>query len=264
LRVLNIIPVRSSDNQVRDGVRRTWGDLHVVSSTKLKSLFLIGASTGNEEQDHLLEESHAFHDIIQVDIIDDYLNLSLKTLTALHWKQSRCPQVPWLLKSDGDVFMNPWAVSQVLKEAKKDFVCRVLRQRYVCRVTSKTCRDERWVMSRQDYPHDRYPPYCNGPAYALNQRAVSSIINKAATRETHFPMEDAYFTGVLAQGLHLHYYDLGTRMRLYHLSTPPHESLASGKALFVVDSYKNSQGKYTHDDLWEHLVASRNQSGVNN
>ncbi|XP_068234003.1 beta-1,3-galactosyltransferase 5-like [Palaemon carinicauda] len=258
LQTVNIIPVRASDRPERDSVRRTWGKKDVVESTKLKPLFLTGASKSSEEQQNLEKESQTFHDIIQIDIVDTYLNLTLKTLTAFHWKQARCQHVPWLLKSDADVFMNPWAVSRTLRHARKDFVCKVLRHRHVCRSVNKKCRDGRWVMSRETYPHDRYPPYCNGPAYAVNQNAVQKISVTASSRRTHFLMEDIYFTGILPQGLNLHYYDVGTLMCLYHLDSPPYDRLADDKALFVVDSFGKSGGKYTHDDLWQFINASRN------
>lgn len=257
IKVLNVVPVRPSNRQVRDEIRATLGSKDVVSLTQLKVLFLVGASETSEEQQNLEEESLKYHDLVQVDFVDAYLNLTLKTLTALHWKQSRCAQVPWLLKSDDDVFTNPWAVTETLMEAKKDLVCRVLTQKHVCRAVSRHCRHKSWVISRETYAHDKYPPYCNGPAYALNQRAVSEIINRAASRKTHFPMEDAYFTGVLTQGLHLRYNNIGSRMQLYNLQSPPYKSLASGKALFVVDFFKKGNGRYTRLDLWQHLIDSR-------
>ncbi|XP_064096439.1 beta-1,3-galactosyltransferase 1-like [Macrobrachium nipponense] len=257
LQVVNIIPVRVSDRPARDGVRRTWGLKEVVASTKLKPLFLIGASRSPEEQQSLERESQAFHDIIQIDVVDSYLNLTLKTLTALHWKQGQCQHVPWLLKSDADVFLHPWAVTKTLSWAKKDFVCKVLKQRHVCRSVNKKCRDGRWVMPREIYPHDRYPPYCNGPAYALSQRAVREVLNAASFRKMHFAMEDIYFTGILPQGLNLQYYDVGSQMCLYHLETPPYDRIANGNALFIVDSFGKSRGKYTHDDLWRFLNVSR-------
>ncbi|XP_037788645.1 beta-1,3-galactosyltransferase 2-like isoform X2 [Penaeus monodon] len=254
LLVLNMMPVSVGDAEARARVRRMWGAREVVASTRLRPLFLVGESRDAEQQRRLQDESEEYHDVIQVGFVDSYLNLTLKTLSALHWKHTRCRHVPWLLKSDADVFMNPWSVSETLQKATEDIVCRVLYARIVCR--PHTCKDKRWIIPPELYPHDHYPPYCNGPVYAVNQNFIQTVL-PAASAKNPFPMEDAYFTGILVQGTGLRYKDIAKRCQLYHLREPPHETIASGNMLFVVNPEEKSGRRYTLEDLWKRLKASR-------
>ncbi|XP_069979337.1 beta-1,3-galactosyltransferase 2 [Penaeus vannamei] len=254
LLVLNMMPVSVGDVESRARVRRMWGSREVVASTKLRPLFLVGESSDAEQQRRLQEESDEYHDVIQVGFVDSYLNLTLKTLSALHWKHTRCRHVPWLLKSDADVFVSPWSVSEVLQKATEDIVCRVLYARIVCR--PHNCKDKRWIIPPELYPHDHYPPYCNGPAYAVSQKFIQKVL-PAASAKNPFPMEDAYFTGILVQGTGLRYQDIAKRCQLYHLREPPHDAIASGRMLFVVNPEEKSGRRYTLEDLWKRLKATR-------
>ncbi|XP_037774320.1 lactosylceramide 1,3-N-acetyl-beta-D-glucosaminyltransferase-like, partial [Penaeus monodon] len=224
LLVLNMMPVSVGDAEARARVRRMWGAREVVASTRLRPLFLVGESRDAEQQRRLQDESDEYHDVIQVGFVDSYLNLTLKTLSALHWKHTRCRHVPWLLKSDADVFMNPWSVSETLQKATEDIVCRVLYARIVCR--PHTCKDKRWIIPPELYPHDHYPPYCNGPVYAVNQNFIQTVL-PAASAKNPFPMEDAYFTGILVQGTGLRYKDIAKRCQLYHLREPSPQTIAT-------------------------------------
>ncbi|XP_042874649.1 beta-1,3-galactosyltransferase 2-like [Penaeus japonicus] len=254
LQVVNMMPISVGDATSRARVRGMWGAKEVVASTRLRPLFLVGESRDAEQQRRLQEESDEYHDVIQVGFVDAYLNLTLKTLSALHWKHTRCPHVPWLLKSDADVFVSPWTVSRVLRNESADIVCRLLFSKNVCR--PHNCKDERWFIPPEVYPHEYYPPYCNGPVYAVNRKFVREILT-VASAENPFVMEDAYYTGILVQGLDLKYHNLGSRCQLYHLKQPPYETLARGRSLFLVNPEEKSQHRYSFEDLWKYLVSLR-------
>lgn len=254
LLVLNMMPVSVGDAEARARIRRMWGSREVVASTKLRPLFLVGESSDAEQQRRLQEESDEYHDVIQVGFVDSYLNLTLKTLSALHWKHTRCRQVPWLLKSDADVFVSPWALTKLLRNETADIVCRLLFSKNVCR--PHNCRDKRWMIPLEVYPNEFYPPYCNGPAYAVNQKFVREILT-VASAEKPFVMEDAYYTGILAQGLDLKYNNIGSRCQLYHLKQPPYDTVGRGRSLFLVNPERKSRYRYTLEDVWNYLISLR-------
>ncbi|CAL4073424.1 unnamed protein product, partial [Meganyctiphanes norvegica] len=190
--ILAIMPVKPEDLQVRDQVRSTWCSSVVVSETRIKCLFLLGLTTNSSQQHAILEEFDTYRDIIQLDFIDSYLNLTLKTWSGLHYKSTRCKQVSWLLKIDSDVFIQPWALKTEIQNVNSDIACYVMQNKKVCH--PGTCDDPRWVISRDQYPSETYPDYCNGPAYIMSSPAVDRLLHAANPVKTFFPMEDAYFT----------------------------------------------------------------------
>ena len=59
-------------------------------------------------------ESSMYHDLIVSDFEDTYKNLSYKALIALHWIDNYCSNVPIVLKSDDDVFINIFVLENFL------------------------------------------------------------------------------------------------------------------------------------------------------
>lgn len=61
-------------------------------------------------------EAKEYSDLIIYDLEDHYMNLTLKSALMLQWSLRRCPQAETLLKTDDDVFVNPWMMMKVVKE----------------------------------------------------------------------------------------------------------------------------------------------------
>ena len=150
-----------------------WGSWTQASTTGLKTVFLVGVSNSIKQQRLIEEESHTHHDIIQVDFIDSYKNLTLKTLTMLHWTITYCPKASWLLKSDEDVVIDSLALRNALTHHKQaDFLCYMNRHLWVCR--SGGC-PQKWVVSLKEYQHSTYPPYCMGFAYVVSYNMAEKL-----------------------------------------------------------------------------------------
>lgn len=87
----------------RKHIRLTWMK-HLQVPTR--HAFIVG-KTADASVERKIQEEYARHsDIIQADVIDSYHNLSLKAVALLSWLQSNCPQVPFILKCDDDVYVN--------------------------------------------------------------------------------------------------------------------------------------------------------------
>lgn len=90
----------------RNAIRRGWGK----TASKLKNVafaFIVGKpslSSKNGLED-VLAESDKFQDMILIDHLDTYNNLTLKTLAAFDYLLSTCPQAQYLLKTDDDMFI---------------------------------------------------------------------------------------------------------------------------------------------------------------
>ncbi|CAL4069869.1 unnamed protein product, partial [Meganyctiphanes norvegica] len=141
----------------RDAVRTTWASPNAIADTKVKCIFLLGLTDNDTVQQHILEEDQKYHDILQVNFKDDYFNLTLKTWSALQWKYRYCNSVPWMVKADDDIFIQPWLLSQHLKSRKdSDLVCRIMKNASVCR-TNTSCNYQKWAVSYNMYPNNKYP-----------------------------------------------------------------------------------------------------------
>lgn len=57
-------------------------------------------------QDAIEQENRNHSDIIQLNMMDSYENLTLKTVSILDWVVDYCPRVQFVLKVDDDVYVN--------------------------------------------------------------------------------------------------------------------------------------------------------------
>lgn len=94
----------------RDIIRRTW-QRHLQSDLSLANLaglgFIVGLTEGdNEIQKRIEKESVMYGDILQIEMIDDYYNLTLKVVGLLNWINDHCSRVDYVLKVDDDVYVN--------------------------------------------------------------------------------------------------------------------------------------------------------------
>lgn len=78
-------------------------------------VFLVGSiPEDNSVTEKLLQEEKLHHnDIVQVDVIDSYANLTLKSVALLHWVHTHCRDADYVLKIDDDVFVNTKALSEI-------------------------------------------------------------------------------------------------------------------------------------------------------
>lgn len=182
--------------------RSMWANMKYLPHFGMKTVFVVAIPQYDDVQELLEVESKIHHDIIQLDFLDAYGNLTLKTLSILHWTKTFCPQAKWILKSDTDVFVNPFALTQYLNETEADFVCKVCYHCRVCR--AGTHCPPKWFVSREEYPDEYYPTYCLGSAYVLRANLANKIY--ALANKTHpLIIEDAYFTGILTKNMNVSY-----------------------------------------------------------
>ena len=97
----------------RQIVRTTWMT-QLANTSWARVVFLVG--TGHpEHQDGIEKESGEYGDVIQVNVIDTYDNLVLKTVALLYWARSYCSEVPFVLKCDDDIYVNVFNLATVVR-----------------------------------------------------------------------------------------------------------------------------------------------------
>nr|XP_027220856.1 beta-1,3-galactosyltransferase 5-like [Penaeus vannamei] len=144
------------------------------------------------------------------DYVDHYRQLSLKALSSLAWVQHHCPQVPWTLHADDDVFIDVFLLKSILEdfraETTKAFLCNS--------EWSLAQRAGRWAVSRDEYRNNEYPVFCTGAAWVLPTRLLPRLLRASQTAPFLW-VDDVYITGVLAE--HAGVTHLGTVYKSKHI-----------------------------------------------
>lgn len=182
----------------RNTIRQTWGNESSVPGVSLLRLFLLGVHPvfGKELRWTLEEESRLYHDILQQDFADTYNNLTLKTLMGLEWVSKHCAGAAYVVKADGDVFLNlRYLARRILPSPRENFATG-----YTYRNTRPIrSRAYKWYVPHEVYPDATYPPYCAGPGYVLSGDLAGKIYRVAQTLPL-VNMEDS-FVGICLRAL---------------------------------------------------------------
>ena len=104
-----LIVVRSAVQNFdqRNIIRRIWGN-HTTSVKpfQAKTMFILGYSTDSSIQDNVMKENEKYNDLIQVDVLENYYNLSFKTLMGLKWAYENCFYAKYFLFIDNDYYLS--------------------------------------------------------------------------------------------------------------------------------------------------------------
>lgn len=106
LDIINFVGVAPWEKSARERIRRLWGNSTWRSVSGFSTVFLVGTTNEEGVMEAVQKESQVHRDIIQVSFRDTYDNLTLKTLSGLHWVDRYCTNPTWVLKSDADVVIN--------------------------------------------------------------------------------------------------------------------------------------------------------------
>ncbi|XP_063796268.1 beta-1,3-galactosyltransferase 2-like [Pseudophryne corroboree] len=188
-----LIAIQTWQQEARHAIRQTWGKEDLLPGVHTLRLFLLGKDTDltNETKQTLLNESQQYNDIIQQDFMDTYNNLTLKTLMGLDWIATYCPQVPYVMKIDSDMFVNTeYLITNLLKPDQppriKYFTGYLMRD-YIPNRNAES----KWYMPPELYPGDRYPVFCSGTGYVFSGDLAEEIINiSGSIKMLH--LEDVY------------------------------------------------------------------------
>lgn len=99
-------------NYKRDFLRKTWLR-HLNDSHYHQGLldvigygFILGKTSNQSLQSKIEEESKIHGDILQVEMVDSYHNLTRKVVSILNWVNSHCSCVDFVMKIDDDGYIN--------------------------------------------------------------------------------------------------------------------------------------------------------------
>ncbi|XP_064381289.1 beta-1,3-galactosyltransferase 5 [Dromaius novaehollandiae] len=172
-----VLLVTSSGPHVdaRMAIRQTWGKERIVAGKRIVTYFLLGTTVNHSKQADIVAESQKYKDVIQKNFTDTYYNLTLKTMMGIEWIHKFCYQSSFVMKTDTDVFVNVFYLTELLLRKKRStrfFTGFLKPHEYPIRKTGS-----KWYVSNEEYPGGTYPPFCSGTGYVLSTDVASEIYN---------------------------------------------------------------------------------------
>ena len=164
----------------RKAIRATWGSTasgqgwpHANVTSKLKLAFIFGTHPQRDMNALIAREHDEHQDIIQGSFVEDYKNMTLKSLLGLKWVATRCPQAKFLLKSDDDMMID---IPSLVDSLNFTALERTIVGPYCPH--SKVFRRGKWGLTMAQYPFTFYPPYFAGSSYVF----TTDLIGKQVSR----------------------------------------------------------------------------------
>lgn len=186
------------NQKLRQQIRLTWasGVYHRRLWLKPRVVFVLGVNVTDLSRDNLAVEQSKHGDLLQFDIQDSYYNLTLKGLCVMRWLAETLPMVRYYLKVDDDVLLNPMGWVSLLRSYHSH---HLLAPCFLCCVNyqSPVLHEGKWAIQKTQTNMNKYPPFCNGPVYFYNRKALLRTLQLAQSGPL-FVLEDVYFTGILA------------------------------------------------------------------
>ncbi|XP_076071488.1 beta-1,3-galactosyltransferase 1-like [Mytilus galloprovincialis] len=188
-----LILISSSQNQFneRQAIRKSWGSECNRNDTAIKCLFVIGndrLTSGVSTKDSgLQEESTLYKDIVQIDYIDSYGNLTYKTVFSISWAARYCSSAKYVMKTDTDMYVNTNLLPFITKKAPNTFIGGYCWGPS----TPHRNRNSKWYVSFKGYKENKFPPMCSGTGYIISMDLVLTIL-QTSEYIPFFYLEDVY------------------------------------------------------------------------
>ncbi|XP_075251296.1 beta-1,3-galactosyltransferase 9-like isoform X2 [Convolutriloba macropyga] len=162
-RVLVVIPSRTNNYNKRVLIRNTWADLTLFTPRlNYTFIYFVGRPQSRVQKLLIQAEQSLFGDVVTLNQVDHYFNLTLKMLSVFTWVQHHCPDSLYVYKIDDDVYVN-------LENMEKRIAFFIKRQHHGgllyggrCHALPLIIRDNssKFFVSNKENPHRYFPPYC--------------------------------------------------------------------------------------------------------
>ena len=182
----------------RNAIRETWGNTTYVArelNTTTRVVFVLGkAVEDSQDISRIAEESSQYGDIVLVDYIDTYRNLTHKALSALRWIQTYCRQARFVLKTDDDVLVNNVAVLNDMMEWERQGSMSLIGCLNIG--PSRVSRKGKWNVSENTYSKKMWPQYCHGAFFFFSTEVAMALL-EVSKYNPFVWVDDAFITGIL-------------------------------------------------------------------
>ena len=119
----------------RQAIRSTWAQSNTFNNRQLRLVFFIGTlntslTADYKHKQNISKESFLYGDIVQLDFVDHYRNLTYKAISVLKWITTYCEDVRFVIKADDDVFVNVFLMTQILEDRSMAGYNRIILGEY--------------------------------------------------------------------------------------------------------------------------------------
>ncbi|KAI9566052.1 troponin C [Daphnia sinensis] len=193
----------TENSRKRNIIRNTWKrHLRTVRDKRgfyfLHFGFFLGIPNDMAAQKMIEDETNVHKDIIQIDMIDSYRNLTLKVAGVLNWINRNCKTANFVFKVDDDIYVNVHNLAYFveLNRQERNIFGRIPRDRNDN--NWGPMRDGQHGISLDAWPWTTYPDYIQGSAYLIHGDLILPLL--AAFQTTPMiPFEDVFLTGIAAE-----------------------------------------------------------------
>lgn len=190
----------------RMAVRKTWMQYPEITSSNVVVRFFVALNQRKEVNAVLKKEAAYFGDIVILPFIDRYELVVLKTIAICNYGVHNVTTA-YIMKCDDDTFIR---LDMVLKQIqtippKKSLYMGNLN------LLHRPLRHGKWAVSYEEWPEAVYPPYANGPAYAISTDVARFIGQQYRSRNLRlFKMED------VSMGMWIQQFNSSQRVQYSH------------------------------------------------
>ncbi|KAL3218319.1 hypothetical protein MRX96_031589 [Rhipicephalus microplus] len=184
LRVLYFVHTAPAHFYRRRVLRDTIGDPGVSAFVNSTIAFFIGKTSNTDVSEEVRAEAECEGDLVLLDHVDTYRNLTLKFIGATKWlADNRClsSSTDVVVKLDDDVIVNVFLLAYYVEQHMNAAETRNWRTIHCATMPYlKPIRnnDSKWFVTKEEYANDTYPPYCCGAAY-LMKASVLALLGEA-------------------------------------------------------------------------------------
>jgi hypothetical protein len=204
--LLVIIISKSESYKTRDAIRRTWGsgkNLGVYSSINIKFFFLIDYD--DKLTYNIRLENNLFHDIIQVELPQQYTLVTHRVLSLLEWSFRFCRTAKYVFKTDDDVFINLILLLKFVSRLDEKVTNNSFRisdmTLYGYKIYNPTAFrhandpvSARYIVTFDEFPCVHYPDFLSGFGYLIPKKARDALVYAAYQDLNPFRISDVYLT----------------------------------------------------------------------
>ena len=186
-------------------IRETWGNPKNFEKEYMRVVFVVGLPEKNDTQNYLEMESRYYGDILQANFVDSYRNLTYKAMLGLKWTSSYCSHVPFVLKTDDDMFVNVFNLVRHLRSLYAHGInTNMTIMCFLFDYASPVYRNKanKWYVSPREFADTKYPIYCSGTAWIYSMDLVTELF-RVAEYTRFFWVDDLWVTGFLIKRLNL-------------------------------------------------------------
>ena len=158
----------------RVATRNAWGNVREVDGKKVIHLFFAGKDDNDDENDRLLrEENDKYHDIIQFDMKNHFMNLTLLAILTYNWTHHYCPHIAYYVRADNDLWYNPRShIHNFLMERRSQtLIGNIVMGNKPIRVDLS-----RYWMPKSIFPAKQFDPYPSGCFVTIAGDTLETIV----------------------------------------------------------------------------------------